>query len=301
MGRIGIRGANAVLFVLSCFLVARVANQIIAGAVAPESPGIRYERPTQEAPSDTVMPSNVILERNLFGARIAPEASTPEPEENLEETRLPLALLGTIASKDQLVASAAIEDQATKTHEIVRVGDHLKSHAEVEVKRIERRRVILQNGDRREELRLNEDESPRLAKAVKPKPRGRRQPRHRNARAKRDGLKNRLQELAGKSGGRSPAAIFSQARILPKYEQGRMVGIELSKIKPDSFYEKVGLHDGDVITQLNGVDIDNPSASRKLLEAFTSATDIDVTVVRGDGRPEQIVVSPDTLAQLGLE
>jgi len=54
-----------------------------------------------------------------------------------------------------------------------------------------------------------------------------------------------------------------------------------------------------VVTQLNGLTIDDPSATRQALEAFTSAKDMNVTVTRADGHTEQIVVTPDMLTKLG--
>ena len=106
----------------------------------------------------------------------------------------------------------------------------------------------------------------------------------------RNTVRERLQELNEPEGPRSPAAIFSQARILPKYEDGAMVGIELSKIQEGSFYEQVGLQEGDVVTRLNGVAIDNPAASKQLIEALTSADNITAEVIRANGAVETISV-----------
>ena len=113
---------------------------------------------------------------------------------------------------------------------------------------------------------------------------------------------DRLKELASQNGSRNPTAIFSQARILPKYENGQMVGIELSKIEEGSFYEKAGLNDGDIVTSLNGVAIDTPSASKELIEAFTSAETITAEVRRSSGGTETISVDAEMLGQIdGLE
>jgi general secretion pathway protein C len=115
-------------------------------------------------------------------------------------------------------------------------------------------------------------------------------------------MRDRLQSLADQGGERSPAAIFSGARILPKYEDGEMVGIELSKIKPGSLYEKAGLQDGDVLMELNGVTIDNPSASKQLLDAFTNAEDIELKVRDPSGQTKSMRVPSDILNSIpGME
>lgn len=302
MATIGIRLANVVLFVLSCSVAAGVITDVTASAIIPS----RIPTPAAvvtEAPSAMRWQDRqVILDRNLFEAQVSGEGIAVEvvETENIEETKLPLKLLGTIASEDQRVASAAIESNNTRTHEVVKVGDNLESHSEVRVERIERGRVVLQNGPRREELRLDEDVAAIVGKSPPPRQNQRvsRRESRRNRQA-RSSVRERLQDLTEEGGPMSPAAIFSQARILPKYENGAMVGIELSKIKEDSFFQKVGLNEGDIVTSLNGIPIDSPSASAQLLQAFTSSENIVADVLDSSGQPRTINVDPSTVP--GLE
>ena len=53
----------------------------------------------------------------------------------------------------------------------------------------------------------------------------------------------------------NPAALFSQARILPKYENGQMVGVQVNAIKAGSLFQQIGLQDGDTITEFNGIQV----------------------------------------------
>ncbi len=296
MGQVGIRLANVALFVVSCALVANVINQVAGAMLLPDRPPALNAQTPTAAPNRPWSDRQQILDRNLFDAHVAtielpPE---PEPEEDLQETRLPLKLLGTIASSERVAASAAIEDEKTRKHQVVQVDDAILGHSGVTVLRIERGRVVLQNGDRREELTLEDDIHVAAAPSrPDPTPRSRR-----SSRRTSQSVKDRLDALAEEGGGRSPAAIFTQARILPKYEDGEMVGIQLSKIEPDSFYEKVGLQDGDVVQELNGIKIDNPSASRELLEAFSRAESLEATVISADGTPRQISADPALLSEL---
>jgi len=219
-----------------------------------------------------------ILDRNLFGAKLAGEdLPPPEPDEKLEETRLPLTLLGTAAADNPVFSTAAIQDKSSKDHEIVRIGDRLEKHPEVEIVGIERRRVVLQNGARREELVLDEESTP----APRQRTAARRATTARTRPSTR--ISDRLRELreraeAAEQSPRSAATLFSDARILPKYENGEMVGIQLSAIKSGSMYEKFGFKDGDVITELNGIQINNPASSAKLLSELTQADSFEFTV-----------------------
>jgi general secretion pathway protein C len=307
MRRLVLRIANAALFVLCCFLLASVINQIAAelllpvrnGPTVPTAQTARIQQPSWSE-------RQPILDRNLFGARLAGEAEAePEPEpvlEELEETKLPLKLLGTAAAIDGAgISKAAIEDTRTREHQVVRVGDALKNHGGVEVARIDRRRVVLRNGPRLEELSLDEEEqgpqaNVRSVSARRPPVRAARaRPTRSRAPAP---LSERLQELRQQvGGGRDPAALFSQARILPKYENGEMVGVQVSSIQPDSFYEKLGIREGDVITELNGIRIDSAAASAQILAEFTEADEFQITVT-GESGTRPIVVPPEQVAEL---
>jgi general secretion pathway protein C len=80
---------------------------------------------------------------------------------------------------------------------------------------------------------------------------------------------------------RDPANVFSQARILPKWEDGEMLGVELAAIKNGSLLKDAGFENGDIIVEMNGIAVDSPEQSAKLMKEFTSAKAISATVNRG--------------------
>jgi general secretion pathway protein C len=288
MGVIGTRIANLVLFVLSCSVVANVVNQVGGAALIPNDPP-RIAAPATVAPTGREWSEHAaILDRNLFGAQVVTEAIIEEvPEEDLQETGLPLRLLGTIASADQVVASAAIENTSNRKHEVVKVGDRLKSHSEVTVARIERGRVILDNAGRREELKLSDEIRPARAPRV-----AKRASRSRRSRSR--AAKPPKPEPSARGGlDIDASALLKQARILPKYEDGVMVGIEISKIQPDSLYEQVGVQEGDVVMELNGVKIDSPAASKSLMDAIKEGQTLEMLVMGSDGESKMMKILPD--------
>jgi general secretion pathway protein C len=278
------------MFVGSSFLVAQGVNQVSEAALSPMA-----DASGRAVVAETIEPRSwndrkAILDRNLFDAQVA--GGTPiieEPEEVVEElvdTKLPLKLLGTIASQDQIIASASIENTRDRSHENVRVGDRLKGMSDVEVEKIGRGHVVLINGARREILKLSEE----IAVPTRSRPPSRRTARSsRRSRSDRD-PKDRLRDLAKSRGA---AAIFSQARILPRYENGQMVGIQVSKIEAGSLFEEVGLQDGDTITAVNGEPLDNPAASKNLLDALRRGESIVGTVEDSSGQPRDIEITAD--------
>ncbi|MCH2185637.1 hypothetical protein MK280_07170, partial [Myxococcota bacterium] len=158
MATIGIRLANALFFVLSCSLAANVITDVGVSALIPTG----VQRPPVarvDPPASNAWPERqIILDRNLFGAQVVdePVSEAPPPEEEVQDSKLPYQLLGTIASDDRGIASAALEHKQTRKSQVVRIGDRLEAHPSVTVARIERRRIVLRNGVRLEQLELQD-------------------------------------------------------------------------------------------------------------------------------------------------
>jgi general secretion pathway protein C len=293
VSRLAVWAVNAALFVLCCFLVAGLINagfaELLAGPPAPPPP-----RAVAEAgPARSWTDRQAILERNLFQVSTllpaAPVEETPAmTEEELEATRLPLKLLGTVASASQGDAWAAVEDQQNHKQLVVRVQDRLLDKATVA--RIERRRIVLENGGKREELALDEDEQP----GIGVRPRGARPIAATAPPPATEDLRDRIRQLSESSfqvdreqveeSLRNPAELFSEARILPKYDNGQMVGVQLSSIKPGSLFEEIGIQNGDTVTQVNGITVTSPQDSAALLKELTESTDFQVNVQGANGQ-----------------
>jgi general secretion pathway protein C len=284
MSRKAILVLNASLGVCACFLLANLIVTLLTrpdpvlASVAPRLP-VELRQPSWDD-------RRVILERNLFNVSVLAPAADPSAEEELEATKLPLKLLGTVAADLPELSWAAVQDLEGGGHLVVRVDQTLLDRARV--LRIERRRIVLQNGARREELALEGDEAAPVALRT-PAP----APRPSRPRAQRPGLQERLQRLsenrmaldreAVAEATRNPTNIFSQARILPKYEEGAMVGVQVNAIKPGSLLEEIGLRNGDTISQVNGIAISTPEDSTEVLRELAQSTEFTVVVTGADG------------------
>ena len=60
--------------------------------------------------------------------------------------------------------------------------------------------------------------------------------------------------------------VFTQARAVPFFQDGKTVGFRVFAIKPGSVFEKIGLQNGDVIQRVNGVELTDPT---KAISLFT--------------------------------
>jgi general secretion pathway protein C len=279
MGRLGIRIANVALFSLCCFQVASVFNDVSADLLTPEP----AEFASTAAPAATGPRGwddrKVILERNLFGAQMfaAPLEEEPEPQEDLEETKLPLRLLGTQLSSIRENSKAAIAEKSGRGHQVLFEGDVLEKHPQATLVRIERRRVILQNGKRREELLLANASNLPAATTRPDRSARRRSRRSSRSTESRTSITDRLRELQlEKGGGRDARSLFNQAKMIPKWEDGQMVGMELREIEEGSLYDKAGLEEGDIIRSFNGVRLDSAAAGAKILSQFVEAEEWNI-------------------------
>jgi len=283
--------ANTVLFLLCCLFAAKTVNAVIGSTLAVAPDPVISPAETQTAAAATWSDRQVILTRNLFNASLLVPADATPVEEDLEATKLPLTLLGTVSAYEPENAWAAIEDRETKQTRTVRVNDTVRAGATVQ--RIERRRVVLiENGSPRE-LLLAEDGALQLA-AVSPKrPLPAPGPRRAPGRAQQPPPLAEPGPLgAPQADIRNPATLFSQARILPKYENGQMIGVQLNAIKPGSMFEQIGIQNGDVIKELNGIKIDSPEQSAKILLEFVDAKSFNVVVENSQGT-QNFTYTPD--------
>lgn len=302
MSRFPIWIVNGALFVLCCFLT----SSLVTSWVGEWLSGVPITATLASAPPALAKRDwserEVILTRNLFQvSTLLPEGlGLPDPgdeDEELEATRLPLKLLGTVAATDPAASWAAVEDTTKRERLVVRAEDPLLGQATVV--RIERRRIVIENAGKREELALDEEGTPlsQPLRAAAPA-------RSASPVADVSALRERVQRLAGgrfqvqrddvQEVMRNPAELFSQARILPKYEEGQMVGVQLNSIQPGSLFENIGIQDGDVITEVNGIVISSPQDSAALLRELTESDQFDVEVRGADGAPRTLsyVVEP---------
>ncbi|MFP8876739.1 MAG: type II secretion system protein N [Myxococcota bacterium] len=274
------RTANFVLFCLCCWVVADAANAVLAAVLLPSAADRAGSEPlARPARARTWSDRQIILVRNLFNASTLLPAEVVEiqseiEDEDLQETTLPLRLLGTAAARDPMMSRAAIEDTEERARLVVGVGDRVKDQATV--LRIERRRVVLAENDARRVLSLDDD--PEVLARVPKQRRPKRAGAGRSRSAERMMAKKLLEAATAKQ-----TSFLQQARFLPKYVDGEMAGLQVNAIKTGSLVEDAGLENGDVIITANGIAINSAQASAEAFEEMGSSDEIELEVSRADG------------------
>ncbi len=297
MSRILIRGLDALLVVACCYLLGvKIVGPLAGAALAPAA---ATQAAVAAAPTEAAARSwserQIVLTRNLFNAKILEnEGAQEEIEDSYEKTKLPLRLLGTAAGNGA-ASWAAVEDQETRRHLVVRQGDTLKGRAEV--MRIDRRRIVLRNGGKLEELGLEELEGTGSG-VVPSQARSAVQPRASVVPRAGVGLLPNVQRLAENrfavargdvaNFAQDPSALFSQAHLQAHYKDGVIAGVQLSAIKPGSLFQRIGIQEGDIITELNGMKVTGQEGSSEVLRELSQAESLTLTVAGRDGSTRQL-------------
>ncbi len=80
------------------------------------------------------------------------------------------------------------------------------------------------------------------------------------------------------------ADLMRQARIVPEQENGKVVGIRLFGVRPDTLLGTLGMENGDRLEKINGFDMASPE---KALEAYARLRTADQLVVSVNRRGQE--------------
>lgn len=76
------------------------------------------------------------------------------------------------------------------------------------------------------------------------------------------------------------AELMRQARIVPEQENGKVVGIRLFGVKPDSLLGELGMENGDRLEKINGFDMTSPEKALEAYARLRTADHLTVSVNR---------------------
>jgi len=220
--------------------------------------------PGQEAPPSPAQAAHELPDVAMPPPAAAPPAQPQGADDDaIPQTKLPLHLLATVVSEKPAASLATVEDIEHSATEVMNEGERFEARPKVQIARIERARILIDNDGVREQLVITHSAAPEAA-SVGPA------------------------EQEGQEG------LLGEGDASAVYEDGKVVGVQLDSIRAGGFYEQIGLKSGDVVTQINGVSVSDPAAMVKVIEAFVGAEEISIAVERG-GEPETVVVSNPSL------
>ncbi len=209
-----------------------------------------------------------ISERDIFWSRKnAPAEKEEEDIENLKPTELNLALLGTVLG-NQGDCFAVIEETGKRKQDLYRTGDEVEGAT---VRRILRGKVVLKVGDRNEILTIEEAAAPRQEEGPEEIP---------ESASSRDRVTVSRSEV--RESIKNIHQLLAQARIRPHFRNGRPEGMLITHIKPGSFFQRLGLRNGDLVQGIDGRAIKGPSDLLRMYNSLRSGSELDLQVKRGN-------------------
>jgi hypothetical protein len=258
-----------------------LAAYLVYGAVAP----LVGETSVPEAVIPDVAPVSeqaiergrydVITERNLFRTPEAAPPPEPEapPEEAIEESALKLTLLGTAVFGSPDRSSAVVTRTGSGEVQVVRVGDAIEGAT---LERIERRRLVLRNRGKLEQITLD-DQKPSATAA------------HAQAASTRERVeKARERALARRQAARSARTKRGSRRQPSQREPQPAATSPESPAESLAALGDIQVKDGESIVSVNGIPQDD-------LETLLESGEPPWTIrIRDESGQEREVVIEDT-------
>lgn len=236
---------------------------------------------------------NVILENRLFGEaaaiQAAPEPSAPEPpKETTAVTRRPLTLRGTSFADAR--PNAVIEYQGQS--KVFRLDDEVIP-GEVALKEVHNRWVLLldKKSNQTERLYMASKDAPAgMASGYAPgsmggggSPLGGRPQAANQVTLRREEVATELEHMTA-----NLAEIAGQVNPQPvTNDQGKVIGYTADALHTIPLAQKIGLQDGDVVTQVNGRPVDSMERLTEIINQYQNADTFRITLLR-DGKPKII-------------
>jgi general secretion pathway protein C len=187
--------------------------------------------------------------------------------EALKPTDLKLKLWGTVTADDKQTVCAVIEDQKVKKQSLYRVGDKIQNAT---VKMILREKVILNVNGRDEILEIGESaENQKTAKSA-----------FRPGSRTEQIIKLNLNRFEIENSFKDKKNLMSHANIKPYFEKGKPGGIILTGIKPNSLFRKMHLRNGDIITGVDGENIESVDDSMKVYRSLNRSSNVQLQINR---------------------
>jgi len=264
-----------------------IGGKMLVGAGSTPPQPARVAAPTVAAPVYTKQVEE-ILKRNIFCSTCPPILGAPEDANKapvappLQRTSLNLKLLAIMFAPppaDPRWSVAIIRDNDDKSAGPYNVGSTLRDAVVDDI--TEDRVYLTFSGGRREYLDLLDRPQPAAPVAAAPAA-----PADPFAAELDKGIKkigehnyevqrSTLDSLLGNMG-----ALAKGARIVPETKDGKSAGFRLFSIRPDGPFAKIGLLNGDVVSAINGLEMNSPDQALLAYTKLKTANHLSVAIER---------------------
>ncbi len=233
---------------------------------------------------------------NLFGDSKIPVTVSNNNEIDAPVTRLKLKLRGVYAATEADLAGAMIE--ANNKQDVYRIGSKLPGATGLKLHKILADRVIMSRGDKFETLLIEDFAAGSTSRSIIRTTNRNNIPEKVSPASADNKVIDRRQDkklssdlLKLRSKLTDPQSLGELVSISPAMsEQNEFQGFRLAPGKNRALFGRMGLRRNDVLTEINGINLSDPSSSFSLMEQISNAEEITMTITRG-GRNMNILFS----------
>lgn len=266
---------DIILITTACYLCVNGFYKLLSGDKGSTSSFLSSDRKSMVG--DTISESNKplahyknIVSRNLFNTKaVAGKTDTKLDLEKLKQTDLKLKLWGTVTGQAGS-SYAVIEETGNRKQNLFRVGDEIQNAT---VKAIHREKVVLDVDGRDEVLAMEKVSSSRSSGV-------RHTARTGSSGASSQGMKISLQRSQIDAAMENVTDLMSQIKVRPHFTDGKPDGIMLSSIQPRSIFRRMGLRSGDIITGVDGKEIESVDDALQFYENLSSSSNLKLQLKR---------------------
>jgi general secretion pathway protein C len=266
----GPRWLSLALAALIAVELARIAISLLGGGpVKSPQPIAAMAVPGARKPGVDIQS---VVSAHLFGIATA-DSSTQDPA-NAPPSTANLVLAGTIATQDPKRGVAIVSDGGPS--KVYSVGDNIGGAS---LHSVYLDRVILDRGGTLETLLL-----PRLLPSDRGRPVARRSHVDPRTIAAVDNIRHMVQQ--------DPGILDQVMRVVASYDNvaGKLRGFRAYPGRNRAIFNKLGLKPGDLVTAINGTQLDDPQRSQDVFNTIQTSDRVSVTIERS-GQKQEITLN----------
>jgi len=261
--------AVALALAVSCLLWA--GYRLIQGLLPDNAPVSTSSIGAGSSPGTSQQGFEDLTQLPLFGRR---QAAVSLPV-GAQQTKLDYRLRGAIpgAEADQGLAIIEVDGRQRS----YRVGDPIDSEQDISLHEVHADHVVIARVGRFESLPL-----------AKPEAAAHRQPA-------RSAVRPAITRLPNATPLIDNAQLIQSIKALPHFEQGQQKGFRI-QVAPQHAHllRSLGLRNTDVITAVNGIELNNPTKAMELARQLKNADQVEVQL-RRDGSQQTLTIDTDKL------
>ena len=189
-----------------------------------------------------------------------------------QDEKIPVELIGILYTGNPKTNLVTFKDSRVETADVYREGQHIIEYDAYEIYKITSPSSIQLRNQNKKICLFTESKDRTAAKKLDDDLRNEDQPVELDS------------EYVSDQIGPGFSRVLNSARLIPESLNGKTIGFKIYGITPGSLFEKIKLENGDIITSVNGINLEDPSQGFKIYEVLQDETNITLQIKRANGQ-----------------